>query len=278
MAATATARHAAAGAGRRGPRFPGAVNIFRKELREWFRTRRFLVTAVTATLIMTVIPVGVWIAEHDGLSAGRATLAGSEAVDARRSGAATLLTLSTYLAMLLTKGMLVNEREAGTAQWLFTKPVSRAGYGLAKWAANSLGVVLATVAIPGAVAFGLVTAMYDVPGWSWAGQILGACLAAVHATIVVALMLALGTLFRRSTVPIAVVALGLSFAPMFLAPLVGSRALQLMPISRLDDLVTEVVDGRAVGASDLAPLAAGLVCMALCLVYAGYRLTREQLQ
>ncbi len=107
-------------------RLAGTRTIFRKEVQEWFRTRRFLVTAVLATLVVAAIPTGVWLVDHDGLTAGRATLAGAEAVDARGSGIGTLLSLSTYLAIVLTMGMLVKEREAGTAQWLFTKPVSRA--------------------------------------------------------------------------------------------------------------------------------------------------------
>ena len=258
-------------------RLPGAGNVFRKELLEWFRTRRFLVTAVIATLVMAVIPVGVWLVEHDGLTAGRATLAGAEARDARGSGAGTLLTISSYLAIALTMGMLVKEREAGTAQWVFTKPVSRAGYGLAKWAANTLGIVLAAVAIPWAVSAGLLTAMYEVPGWSWVGQMLAAGLVAVHAAVVVGLMLMLGTHFR-STVPIAVVALGLSAAPLFLSPLVADRALRLYPVFRLGGLLADVANGRAVGVVDLVPLICGLVFLALCLALAGRRLARQQLQ
>ena len=108
-------------------RLAGTRTIFRKEFQEWFRTRRFLVTTIVATLVVAVIPTGVWLVDHDGLTAGRATLAGPEAVDARGSGIGTLLSLSTCLAIVLTMGMLVKERDAGTAQWVFTKPVSRIG-------------------------------------------------------------------------------------------------------------------------------------------------------
>lgn len=258
-------------------RLAGARTIFRKEFQEWFRTRRFLVSAVLATLVVAAIPTGVWVVDHDGLSTGRATLAGAEAADARGSGIGTLLSLSTYLAILLTMGTLVKEREAGTAQWLFTKPVSRAGYGLAKWAANGLGVVLATVLVPGLVGAGLVTAMYEVPGWSWADQVLAAGVVAVHAAVVVALTLALGTFFR-STVPVAVTSLGLSVAPEILAPVLGAGFLRVLPVFGPRDLVSDVANGRAVGAGDWLPLAAGLVFLPLCLRVAGMRLNREQFQ
>jgi ABC-2 type transport system permease protein len=254
----------------------GASNIFDKELREWFRTRRFLITVILAILVMIVIPTGVWLVNHDGLTAGRVALTGAEAAEAQGSGPSTLLALSSYLTIVLTMGMLVKEREAGTAQWIFTKPVSRTGYGLAKWAANSLGVVLATVLVPGVTAAALVSAMFDVPGWSWVDQGLAAGVVALHATFVVALMLALGTLFR-STVPVAVTALGLSFAPLFLAPLLSSGMLRMMPVFGLGDLVSDVATGRA-GAGDFAPVVAGLIFLPLCLGFAGLRLTREELQ
>ena len=254
----------------------GASNIFNKELQEWYRTRRFLLTVILAILVMIAIPTGVWLVNHDGLTAGRVALVGSEAAEAQGSGSSTLLALSSYLAIVLTMGMLVKERETGTAQWIFTKPVSRAGYGLAKWAANSLGVVLATVLIPAVTAAALFSAMYDVPGWSWMDQGLAAGLVALHAAIVVALMLALGTLFR-STVPVVVTALGVSVAPLFLAPLVSSGMLRMMPVFGLGDLVSNVANGRA-GAGDLVPVMAGLVFLPLCLGVAGYRLSRQELQ
>jgi ABC-2 type transport system permease protein len=256
---------------------PGAGNIFRKELLEWFRTRRFWITVALAIAVMMLIQTGVWIVDHDGLTAGRVSLSASEADDARGSGPGTLLSLSSYLAIILTMGMLVREREAGTAQWVFTKPVSRLGYGLAKWAANSVGVVLATVLVPGTLALVSISAMYDMPGWSWADQGLASGLAGVHASIVVALMLALGTFFR-SVVPVAVTGLGLSVAPPVLAPLIGSGTQRILPVFGLRDLVSDVANGRALGAGDLLPLIAGLVFLPLVLSFAGYRLSREQLQ
>src|SRR5215211_1276332 len=247
----------------------GAGTIFWKELLEWFRTRRFLVTTVVATLIMVVIPVGVWIVDHDGLTQGRATLTGIEAADVR-GGIATLLSLSTYLGILVTMGMLVKERETGTAQWVFTKPVSRSGYGLAKWAANSIGVVLATVLVPAVIAEGLIAALYDVPDWSWMDQIFSLGLIAIHVPIVVALMLLLGTLFR-STIPLVATALGLSVAPAVVAPIIGSGFLRMLPVFGLRDLMADVANGQSIAAADFMPLIAGLIFLPICLGIAGRR-------
>ena len=257
--------------------FAGGKNIFHKELQEWFRTRRFLVTVVVATLIMVALPVGVWIVRYDGLTAGRATLPTGDAANARSDGAGTLFWLSSYLAIVLTAGMLVREREAGTAQWVFTKLVSRLSYGLAKWAANSFGVILATIVVPGVVSYGLLTAMYHVPGWSWADQVLAVGAIAIHAAVVVALMLALGAIFT-SIVPVAATAVGLSVAPTFLAPLLDDGILRWYPVFRLDDLIAKAAGGQAIGRTDLAPLVAGLVFLVLCLAVAGYQLSRQELQ
>ena len=254
----------------------GWTTMFHKELLEWFRTRRFLITTVVATLIMVVIPIGVWIVEYDGLTAGRATLPADDAASARTDGAGTLLTMSSYLAIVLTAGMLVREREAGTAQWVLTKPVSRVSYGLAKWAANSVGVILALIVVPGAIALGSFAALYHVPGWSWTDQLLAVGLVAVHAVVVVALMLVLGSIFT-SIAPVIAVALGVSAGPMILAPLVADSVLRWYPVFRLGDLVTTVAGGQPLDGRDLAPLAAGLIFLVLCLGFAGNRLNQQDL-
>ena len=254
----------------------GWSTMFHKELLEWFRTKRFLVTTIVATLIMEAMPFGVWIVEYDGLTAGRATLPAADAASARTDGAGTLLTLSSYLAIVLTAGMLVKEREAGTAQWVLTKPISRVGYGWAKWAANSLGVILALIVVPSAIALVSIAALYHVPGWSWADQLLAVGLVAVHAVVVVALMLALGSTFT-SIAPVVAAALGLSAAPVLLSPLVADSVLRWYPVFRLGDLVSAVAGGQPVGGRDLAPLVAGLVFLVPCLSFAGNRLSRQEL-
>jgi ABC-type transport system involved in multi-copper enzyme maturation permease subunit len=211
------------------------------------------------------------------LSTGRATLSDAEAIDARGSGAGTLLWLSTCAAIILTMGMLAKEHDAGTAQWLFTKPLSRPGYGLAKWAANSLAVALATVLIPGVVSLGFMAVLYRIPGWSWMDQMLAIGIVAVHTPIMIAMTLLFGTLFR-STVPIALAALGVCFTPLFLGPLMGSGVLQVFPVAALGDLVTHAARGEEIGGSDVLPLVAGTLFMVTCLGIACRRLAQQQLQ
>ena len=48
---------------------PGWSNIFRKELQEWVRTRRFVVTSLLMTLLVGAVPVIAFLANgglHDG--------------------------------------------------------------------------------------------------------------------------------------------------------------------------------------------------------------------
>jgi hypothetical protein len=108
-------------------------------------------------------------------------------------------------------------------------------------------------------------------------QFLAIGIVAVHAPIVVAMMLVFGTLFR-STVPIAITALGVCFTPLFVGPLIGSHMLQFFPVAALGDLVGLTARGEEIVGSDALPLATGALFMVLCLGVACRRLAQQQLQ
>jgi hypothetical protein len=64
----------------------------------------------------------------------------------------------------------------------------------------------------------------------------------------------------------------------FLSPLLGDGALRWYPIFRLGDLISAVAGGHPVSGADLAPVASGLMFLVLCLCFAGFRLSRQELQ
>ncbi|MGH2633795.1 MAG: ABC transporter permease, partial [Tepidiformaceae bacterium] len=98
--------------------FAGAGNVFQKEFREWFRTRRFLVTTVLTSLMLAAVPVVAFLHEG-GLSDGRVD-SGYRGV--MNAWVALTLTLGAYLIVALTMSIIVKEEDSGTAQWIFTKP------------------------------------------------------------------------------------------------------------------------------------------------------------
>ena len=180
-------------------RLAGSRNIFQKELREWFKTRKFRATAILTTLMLAAVPIILFLHEG-GLHDGR-TDSGYRGL--MEAWLALTLTLGSYLVVSLTMGVLIKEEDAGTAQWLFTKPVSRIGYVLAKYLANCLVVVLAGVVIPGLFYFALIQAIEvgGVRSWTAGFELMG--FASLHACIVIAIVIGLSAFFR-STAPVAV--------------------------------------------------------------------------
>ena len=114
----------------------------------------------------------------------------------------TMGTLAAVAAVILAQGAIVGERQAGTAAWLLSKPVSRAAFVLAKFLALGSGMVAAAVAVPGAAAYAVV-AVADGPAPVLAyAAALGAL--ALHVLFYLALALLLGTVFRSRNPVIAI--------------------------------------------------------------------------
>ncbi len=57
--------------------------------------------------------------------------------------------------VIIMQGVLVGEKRDGTAAWVMSKPVSRPAFILSKVLANSLGILVTMVILPGFVAYAL---------------------------------------------------------------------------------------------------------------------------
>jgi ABC-2 type transport system permease protein len=251
----------------------GAGNIARKELQEWFRTWRFVVTAGLTSLLLGAVPVVLWI-HRGGLHDGRLTLPRRTYDGMMDAWIGLSLTLGAYLVVGMTMGMMAKEREAGTAQWLFTKPVSRAGYGLAKWAANSVAVVVGSVLIPSAVFFGLVEALFGVQHSRGAVEAVG--LVALNALTVIALVVGLSGLFNSPPL-IGGIVVAMYFVPLLVAGAVSHKYVGLFPVW-MGNVAHELAVADRTKGWDWEPVWSCLVIIPVCLAFACYRLRRAQLQ
>ncbi len=255
------------------PFLAGFGNIFRKEVLEWFRTRRFAISAGLTTLLVGAVPVGVFIHEN-GLRHGRFALSAHTYRSMMDGWMSLSVTLGTYLMIALTMGILVREEEMGTAQWLFTKPVSRLGYALAKYSANVLVAVLAAVIVPGAIFLGLTQALFSNGVQHWAGAGIALGLASFHAATVIAIILALSTVFS-SQAPVAGIVFGLGFLPF-----PASLALPLSVTALAPVFIGQPALLAAAGQQmrPWEPVVSAAILLPLCLTIACARLTRKQLQ
>ena len=248
----------------------GAGNVFQKELREWFRTRKFLVTTALTSLMLAAVPVILFLHEG-GLHDGRINSGYKSSMEAWMG---LTLTLGAYLIVALTMGVIVKEEDAGTAQWLFTKPVSRTGYVLAKYAGNVVAVLLSAIIIPSVVFVALTAATQASGITAWTPVIEGVAFASLHAAIVVAVVMGLSAFFR-TTAPIAGIAIGLGFLPLFLQRFVTAKVINLFPVN-IGAIAGHAVRGEAL--TPWQPVICGIIIAVVALTVACYRIERRQLQ
>lgn len=191
----------------------GFTNLYRKEHRAWWRTRRWWINAL------------LWTAMLGGLTAIMLFASGEEVGDASAAEITQAGGLTTYILTLgldmffqfgvpmlaigtvvLAQDLIIGEKQSGVAEWLLSKPVTRRAYILAKVAANSLGVLTLLIALPSVLAYGLLSlrlgALYPLlPFLSAVG------IATVHTLFYLTLALMLGTIFN-SRGPLLALALG----------------------------------------------------------------------
>jgi ABC-type transport system involved in multi-copper enzyme maturation permease subunit len=267
--ATVTARHA--------PRFlAGMGNIFNKELREWFRTKRFIVTTILTTLLLAAAPVIVWL-NKGGLSKGRLGGDGRTYLDLLDAWVGLGLTLGAYLVVVVTMNIMVKEQESGTAQWLFTKPASRVGYVIAKWGANTVAVFFASVLIPSIISLGLTYYLFDITSWSRLA--IAILLMGLVRSTIIAFVIVLSAFFS-STALIGGICFLLNFAPFILGAVLSDKWMGLFPLWT-GDFLSNYVQGVPMSEFDRVdyePIFFSILYIPICLAIAGWRMRRKQMQ
>ncbi len=128
----------------------GFNNLFRKENRDWWGTRSWLVQAIIWTAILIGILASVLFAPMEDTAAGDKAVLGLT-VFFMVAGAALSIG-----AIIMGQEEVLDEKRSGTAAWILSKPVSRVAFILAKIAANAIGILVILVLLEGALAYGLI--------------------------------------------------------------------------------------------------------------------------
>ena len=123
----------------------GLDNLLGVELGRWFRTKKWWTQILIWAAIINVILALVVISEDSG-------------------GAAELVMLfnvfvgvfATFGVCILMQGVIVGEKQSGTAAWVLSKPISRPAFLLAKLIANAVGVAVTIVLVQGLIAYLLI--------------------------------------------------------------------------------------------------------------------------
>jgi ABC-2 type transport system permease protein len=135
----------------------GFNNLFRKESRDWWGTRSWLVQAIIWTAILIGILATVLFAPMDN-DASLILLGGRSALGLTVFFAVAGVALPIG-AIIMGQDEVLDEKRSGTAAWILSKPVSRVAFILAKVTANAIGILIILVLLEGALAYGLIAAV-----------------------------------------------------------------------------------------------------------------------
>jgi len=195
----------------------GFANLFQKENREWWATRRWLLHAVLWTVMINGIIAFVVFVVPALLPQMEPEEAGTFNVVAQ--GVQGLFQLGTVGlaigAVILAQDEILGERLSGVTEWILSKPVSRDAYVLSKLVANAIGVLILLVALQMTIAYVLISVAGGSP-LPAGPYLIGFVGLALHTLFYLALTLMMGVLVedrgRLLGVPMGVLFGGLLFA------------------------------------------------------------------
>lgn len=150
-----TAEREGAGAGLDGgaTSLRGFGKLFAKELGTWTGTRmRWLQPAIWLAVVVGPITLPLYLMRDLFLAEAEGIL--PVAIEMFTGIAALGPAIG---AIVLMQGSIIAERQLGTAAWILSKPVSRTAFYLAKLTAHGAALLVAAVAIPGLVAYAMLS-------------------------------------------------------------------------------------------------------------------------
>lgn len=248
----------------------GFANLFHKENRAWWGTRRWWVNALVWAVIlcgltanMLFVPTIASLADE-----GEIARAGGLTPYVLQMGLSVFfefgLSALAIGAVVLSQDLILGEKQNGTAEWLLSKPVTRRAYILAKAAANGLALLVLLVSLPSLLAYGMFSVRLGAP-YPWQPFLSAVGIMALHTVFYLTLTLALGTIFNNRSI---VLALGLGSA--LGGNLLGGFLKPLLPVTpwMLNKTASLTASARAIPFEvGTAPLiATTLWCVVLVIV------------
>jgi ABC-type transport system involved in multi-copper enzyme maturation permease subunit len=122
----------------------GLSNLLDYEFAGWFKTKMWWIQCIIWVSATCFILAGIMFSTPD--------------FDIKEGMQIYSLVAGLFPAIgviIIMQDALVGEKSEGTTAWVLSKPVSRPAVILSKAAANSVGVLVAMVAVPGLFAYGL---------------------------------------------------------------------------------------------------------------------------
>jgi len=199
--------------------------FFRKEISEWWNSRRAGVVFVVTSLLVAMVTIAPWL-QATFPPEGSAPPAGLSLDPTMNLVGANWDQWLTFISIFAAMSLLVGERDKGTLAWSLSKPLSRDALLLAKWTAGTLMYVAFGLLLPLVVGTFVATVVYGALPDFGALAVMATGLAAVPA-FYIGLSLALGTRIS-SAAAVAGIGVGVTFLPQ-LAGLISGDVAAAMP-------------------------------------------------
>jgi ABC-2 type transport system permease protein len=245
----------------------GLRNLLRIENGKWWRSRTWWVQTLLWTVIINGILAGI-------LWSGQPV----SAIDAVSLYCIFSGLFPAIAVIIIMQDELVGEKETGTAAWILSKPVSRTAFVLAKFVANSLGVLVTMLLIPGIVAY--IQISLALGSWLAPLNFLGGIgVLYVNQLYYLSLTLMLGAFFHRRG-PVIGIPLALAFGQQMIFGMLPIMA-QVLPwtlVVPLGELEVSIASGLILGQTppSLYPLYISLVCVVVFTGLAFWRFEKEE--
>ncbi len=223
----------------------GFANVLRKENRDWWRTRRWIVHLVIWLVLLNLaVAAPLWLQPSqppDGM-----TLSAEEQqqwIENNRIENRVQLAIRTLLdaggvfllvgVVIVMQNAIIDEKSSGTSAWILSKPVARSSFILAKLVANAGALVLLAVVVQWVLAY-IQISIAAGGGQPIVPYLLCMGLLALNLLFWLTLTLMLGTIFTNRAVVLAV-PLGLFFVLLTLTSRV-TALLDFTPLAFLMDM------------------------------------------
>jgi ABC-2 type transport system permease protein len=243
----------------------GLGNLFRKELRQWWGTRLWWAQLLTWVVILNGTAAA---AMADPVMAPAALV--EEAVKTFMLVAATAIGIG---AVLTAQGVIVGEKELGTAAWVMSKPVSRPSFVLAKLGALTVGFFVTALLVP-AMIYVAEAELLLPHSISYPRLAAGVAVVGLAVLFYLALTVALGTVFAGRG-PIAGIGIGLLLAGIFFKGMLPPALVLLTPWT-LGDVAGSIALNSAASFDWRLPVVATATWTVSLIGMAIWRFTRDE--
>lgn len=182
------------------PGIRGFTNLFYKENRAWWGTRRWWINALLWPIILCGLLTNILFVPTVASLATEADIARAGSVDAHilTMGLSVFfefgVTALAIGAVILAQDLIISEKQNGVAEWLLSKPISKPAFILAKLAANLIPVLIFMIGLPALLAYTLFSIRVGA-AFPAENFLAGAGIMALNTLFYLSLTLMLGILF-----------------------------------------------------------------------------------